>query len=58
MKRKVETKMTLNIIGVFMTPIGMFLAQINKPVGAAILGSAVTFILVGLSQQYELRKKK
>jgi len=58
MTRKFEMNMTLNIIGVSMTPVGMILAQFNKPLGAAILGSAITLIAVGVSQNYELRKKK
>ena len=50
-------KITLNIIGLFLTPIGMILSKFNKSLGAAILGAAITLIIVHIFQHYELKKK-
>ena len=50
-------KITLNIIGACLTPVGMILAKFNRAIGAAILGSAITLILVHVFQHYELKKK-
>ncbi len=58
MKQKTDMKITLNMLGVIMAPVGMILAQFNKPVGAAILGSSITLILLHLYQHYELREKR
>ena len=41
-----------------MAPIGMILAQFNKPIGAAILGSSITLIILHLMKHYEIKKKK
>ena len=51
-------KITLNLIGICLTPIGMILAKVHKPLGAAVLGSAVTLIIVHIFQHYELKKRE
>jgi len=53
----IKMKITLNIIGLFLTPIGMILSKFNKSLGAAILGAAITLIIVHIFQHYELKKK-
>ncbi|MCP3682866.1 MAG: hypothetical protein GY861_09270 [bacterium] len=50
-------KITLNIIGLFLAPIGMIISQFQKPLGAAVLGSAITLILVHIFQHHEIKKK-
>ncbi len=51
-------KLTLSNIGIVLAPIGIISAQFNKPVGAAILGSAITLNLVHIFQHYKIKKKK
>ena len=53
-----KMKITLNLIGITLTPIGMILAQFNRPLGAALLGAAVALILTHIFQHYELKKKE
>jgi len=51
-------KKTLNIVALFLTPIGIILAQFNKVVGAAILGAAITLFIVNFFHYYEIREKR
>ena len=50
-------KITLIFIGTILTPIGMIVAKVHKPLGAAVLGSAITLFMVHIFQHYKLKKK-
>jgi len=50
-------EITLHIIGLFLAPIGLILSNFNKPLGGAILGAAITLMLVHMFQDYEFKKK-
>jgi hypothetical protein len=47
----------LLIGGLFLVPIGMILSKFHKPFGAAILGAAITLIIVHVLQNLGKLKK-